>query len=345
MDAAFEIAIARQHGHRGQAARSDRIIDFIGQRAGTPHASHAAKTAEVKPKEIKGCLQAALSKIVRHHARPGRQRGLDPGPRAQAARKGIARHEPGADHHRGIGGVGATGDRGDHHIAILQTGTMRAARLHLWKALAEGGARRVQRHPILRAAWACDTGFHGRQVDLDDFTEIGVRRLFVAPHALGLAVGFHQRHLCLIAPGLAQIAQGLGIHREKAHGRTILRAHIGNRCTIRQGQFAKSGAKVFNELANQLVPAKDLRDGQHHIGRGHTRPQLADDPHARHLRDQHRYGLTQGTCATLQPADAPAEHPQGVDHWRVAIHAEHRVGVGKRQAIDLARPHHACQVL
>ena len=65
-------------------------------------------------------LQARALEVAGHHARSRRQAGLDPGLGAEPLRDRLLREQAGADHHRGIGGVGAAGDRGDHHRAVAQ---------------------------------------------------------------------------------------------------------------------------------------------------------------------------------------------------------------------------------
>jgi hypothetical protein len=53
---------------------------------------------------------------------------------------------------------------------------------------------------------------------------------------------------------------------------------------------------------------------------------------AHDLRDQHRDRLTQHRGLCLDPADAPAEDSRAVDHRRVAVGADQRVGIGHHLA-------------
>ena len=50
------------------------------------------------------------------------------------------------------------------------------------------------------------------------------------------------------------------------------------------------------------------------------------------LRDEHRDRLAEHRRLGLDPADAPAEHAQAVDHRRVRVGADERVGIGERLA-------------
>ena len=66
-----------------------------------------------------------------------------------------------------------------------------------------------------------------------------------------------------------------------------------------------------------------------------------DEAHADHLRRRHVDRLAEHDRLGLDPADAPAEHPEGVDHRRVGVGADERVG--HRHAV--ADGHHRAQVL
>ena len=70
-----------------------------------------------------------------------------------------------------------------------------------------------------------------------------------------------------------------------------------------------------------------------------------DDP-----RDQHRHRLAQHRRLGLDPADAPAEHTESVDHRRVRVGADERVRVQPRQlawvrAVRILLEHDPRQVL
>ena len=56
--------------------------------------------------------------------------------------------------------------------------------------------------------------------------------------------------------------------------------------------------------------------------------QLAVQPEAEHLGDQHRHRLAQHRRLGLDAPHAPAEHAEAVDHRRVGVGPQQRVGVG-----------------
>jgi hypothetical protein len=86
------------------------------------------------------------------------------------------------------------------------------------------------------------------------------------------------------------------------------------------------GPEELDELADHARLAQHLGHGQHQIGRGRSLAQLAVQPEADHLRDQHRQRLSQHRRLGLDAADTPAEHAQPVDHRRMRVGSDQRVG-------------------
>ena len=64
--------------------------------------------------------------------------------------------------------------------------------------------------------------------------------------------------------------------------------------------------------------------------------QLAAELEADDLRQQHRDRLAEHRRLGLDPADAPAEHAEAVDHRRVRVGADQGVGIGLQDAVALA---------
>ncbi len=94
--------------------------------------------------------------------------------RAQAPGHGLACQQAGSQHHRWVGGIGATGDGGDHHRTVRQGG---APALHLHgggrcilhlegvlQRCAESAPGGFQGDPVLRTPRAGKTGLHGPHV-------------------------------------------------------------------------------------------------------------------------------------------------------------------------------------
>ena len=72
---------------------------------------------------------------------------------------------------------------------------------------------------------------------------------------------------------------------------------------------------------------------QREIGRGHAFAQVSGQVHADHFRREKINRLTQHAGFRFDPADAPADDAEAVDHGRVGIGADERVGIDKRQAV------------
>ena len=120
MHAALEIAVAGEHRGGDQLVVLDRVGDRVVQRAGVADAGGAAVADRLKPSASRSGGQAGLVQIFGDHLRARGQRGLHPGLRLQPLGVRLARHQAGGHQHRRVGGVGAGGDRGDHHVAMGQ---------------------------------------------------------------------------------------------------------------------------------------------------------------------------------------------------------------------------------
>ncbi len=62
-------------------------------------------------------------------------------------------------------------------------------------------------------------------------------------HPLRLHVLLHQLHLVFRTPAHPQVAQSLGVHREDAAGRAILRRHVGDSRAVGEGEGAQAQAR------------------------------------------------------------------------------------------------------
>ncbi len=108
------------------------------------------------------------------------------------------------------------------------------------------------------------------------------------------------------------------------------------------GEVVQPLAEELDELADDALLAQDLRDGEDEVGRGRAFGQPAEQAKPDHQRHEHRHGLAEHRRLRLDAADAPAEHAQAVDHRRVRIGADQRVGI--ERAGRLIEEDDACQV-
>ena len=93
------------------------------------------------------------------------------------------------------------------------------------------------------------------------------------------------------------------------------------------GSDERPRAVELDELADDLLLAKHLGDGEHEIRRRRARRQLAVQLEADDFRDEHRHRLAEHRRFGFDAADAPAEHAEAVDHRRVRVGADERVGI------------------
>ncbi len=120
IDAAFEIAIAGEHGRDDQFFFVDGLRHFFGQWAGVADARGAAVADQMKFQLLEIGSQAGLGEIVSYGFRSGGERGLDPGRDGQAFLDGFFREQAGGDQDGWIGRVGAGSNGGDDDAAVFE---------------------------------------------------------------------------------------------------------------------------------------------------------------------------------------------------------------------------------
>ena len=98
----------------------DRGGDLLGQRAGVADAGGAAVADQVEAELVQVRREAGPLVVVHDDLRARGQGGLHPRLAGQAPLDGVAGQQRGTDHHLRVGGVGAGGDRGDHHRAVVE---------------------------------------------------------------------------------------------------------------------------------------------------------------------------------------------------------------------------------
>ncbi len=186
VDAALEVAVARQHRDDREVGVVDGRGDLIGQRAGVADAGRAAVADEVEAERLERLGQPGAVEVLGDDLRAGRERGLDPRLGAQAARERVAGEDAGADHHRRVGGVGAAGDRRDHDVAVVELealaverhGRGRAAALERRRGVRGSGSRRCAQR--LRVPGRAVGGRVGGRIGLGHRLVLSVGLLAVA---------------------------------------------------------------------------------------------------------------------------------------------------------------------
>ncbi len=146
------------------------------------------------------------------------------------------------------------------------------------------------------------------------------------PEHVLLAVRLDERDPLVAAIRQSQVAQRLVVDGEEPARRTVFGGHVPDRRPVGERQAREALAEVLDELADDARRAQDLRHGEDEVGRGRAVRQLAVEPEADDLGHEHRDRLPEHRRLGLDAADAPAEHAEPVDHRRVRVGADERVG-------------------
>ncbi len=197
--------------------------------------------------------------------------------------------------------------------------------------LAQAQARLAQRDPVLRTARTREARLDRAEVELERLGIGRVRGALVVPEALLAGVGLDQLDLLLGAAREAQVAQRLGVDREDRAGRAELRRHVADRRAVGERQRGEPCPEELDEAPDDPGRAQQLGHREHEVGRRRTLAQGAVQAHADDLRQQHRHRLAEHRRLRLDPADPPAEHAEAIDHRRVRVGPDERVGVGERR--------------
>ena len=185
--------------------------------------------------------------------------------------------------------------------------------------------RVAERDAVLRAPRPGQRRLDRRQVELHDLRVRG-RLVRVVPQRVLLAVRLDERDLLRGPTGEPEIAKRLVVDGEEPAGRPVLRRHVPDRRAIGERQRLETVPEVLDELPDDAGLAEDLRHRQHEVGRRRAFGKRAGQPEADDLRHEHRDRLAEHRSLGFDPADAPTQHAEPVDHRRVRVGADERVG-------------------
>jgi hypothetical protein len=191
---------------------------------------------------------------------------------------------------------------------------------------------------VLRALRPRHARLDGREVEVERRAVVDLARARDAEEALRLVVGAEHLDLPLVAPRRQQVLAALLVHGEVAHRRAVLGRHVADGRAVRDGDAGRALAVELDELADDLRLPQHLRHAQHEVGRRHAFPQTARQVHADHVGRQDVDGLAEHRGLGLDAADAPADDAEPVNHRRVRVRADERVGV-----VNAVSLHHAAR--
>jgi hypothetical protein len=191
--------------------------------------------------------------------------------------------------------------------------------------------------PILRSARTRHRGFDGRQIEIQRLRE-GRRLIGIGPEQplrLRVSLDAIDQRSSAREP---EVLERPVVDREVGGRGPVLGTHVRQRRSIGDGEGGEAGPVELDEPAHHAVGAEHLGQRQDEVGRRRARGELARHLHADHIGMWEERGLTEHRRLGLDPADAPAQDPEPVDHRGVGIRAHQRVGEGDAvpDADDLA---------
>ena len=263
-----------------------------------------------------------------------RKRGFDPRFARKSQCPRLARDQSRPNQNIGVRGVCAGRDRGNDDLArghgvllaLDRNGFVDGPFERVFHLFGKGGLGPRQGDVILRPFGSGDCR--------NDRSHVQRQRVCVngcvigaAPQAIFLGIGFDKRDAILVAATLTQIAQRLVVDREKATCCAIFRRHVGNRCAIGQRQAIKTFAVKLDKFTDDAFFTQHGHDFKNQIGRGCPFDHRAGHFKSHDLGNQHRDRLAQHGGFGLDPANTPAKHCKTVDHRRVTVRPNQRVGI------------------
>ena len=240
IDAALEVAVAREHARDKQLAPLDRAGDDIRYGTRVADARGAAVADKVEAELVEEGRNASGIEVLGHDLRAWSERCLHPRLHREALVDGVFREQAGREHHARVRGVGAARDRGDHHGAVLQVEI---------RALVRAGDAFV----VVLGVLLLRTAF----IVLPDHGALHVRRSL---RRLGLLLRFRRGGNRVQELGLVSGERFL-VHRGGAAQRdTILRTARSGETRLHRGEIELDG--VGEDRISRLVGAEDsLRPG------------------------------------------------------------------------------------
>ncbi len=342
VDAAVEVAVAGQHGHRVEIALDDLLLDARIECAAHAVAGGAGEADDAEAQRFQVRQQAGILQVELHRFRPRRERALHPRLAHEAEFVRFLRQQAGGDDVARVRRVRAAGDGRDDHRAIGDQ-ALCFLRTHEIQRLCDAALRQLRGgQAAVRVRRAGHVAHHRRQVERERALVLRVRKL-VGPQAGGLRIGLDQRDLLLLAAGQAQVVQRVLVDEEHRRGGAVFGRHVGDGRAIAQRERPRAFAAEFQIRADNFRLAQELREREHDVGGGDARLRSTGQLDADNLRQPHPRGAAEHHALGFQPADADRDHPERVHvrRMRIGTHA----GIRECHAVlDVDHRRHLLQV-
>ena len=232
VDSRLEIAVSREDAGGDDVALRDRFFEIAIEGTGISDASGAAESHQVEAQPVEVRLQPGLLQVLADDAGARSERGLHPGLDAETLLHRLLRQESRGQHHRGVRGVGAGGDRGDHHVAVRQIDRR-----------APGGARFAS-DPIGRRPVVHHLGLGERAGVLRVAVRHGVRRLLATAGPRLASAAYADLHAPRHIRFLLRVAVGPGEQREELRFQLAKRNPVLRALGTGDGRFHRAEIQV-----------------------------------------------------------------------------------------------------
>ncbi|MNX49065.1 hypothetical protein D3C86_796600 [compost metagenome] len=341
VDAAREIAVAGQHRHRMDGARCHGLAHRGGQGTGVADAGGAAIANDIEAHGGQVVQQAGALQVAGGGGRAGAQGRLDPWRHREARLARLASQEPRRHQQPRVRGVGAAGDGGDRDGVPGQGAARRPGRKTL---IGQDGFRVAVGVQILRPLRSGHMHLHAVQRDLDH-AGVARRGRGIQRDAGAFGIGADPRHVRFRPAGLAQVGQRFAVDGKVARRGSVFGRHVGHHAAAARRQRADARPEELHEFAGHVDGAQALGHGQGQIGRRHASLQRTGQTHADDIGNAQHRRHAEHDGLRLQSAHAPAEHADAVDHRRMAVGADHHVGVQRNTVRACLLTDHRGQLL
>ena len=176
---------------------------------------------------------------------------------------------------------------------------------------------------------------HSGQIELEHTLVFGGNHL-IRPQTSGLGVVFHEGNLLRFTAGQFQIGNGLSVDVEHRRSRTEFRTHIGNGCTIADGETISARSEEFDIGTHHTLTAQELGQSQHDVGGSDARLTLTHQLDACDVRQTHHGRQTQHDGFGFQTADTNCKYTQRVNVRSVGVSSN----TGIRKSNTVTRLNH-----
>ncbi len=180
---------------------------------------------------------------------------------------------------------------------------------------------------VLRALRSGDARDDAGEIELEEVGVVALALVGNTEETLGLVIIFHRGAKLFAATGAAEVTDRLAVDGEETHRRAVFGGHVRDRGAVGQGEGGGAGSEELDELADDAVLPQDFGDAQGEVGRGDAFLQFTVEVDADNLGDEEGDGLPEHAGFGFDPADAPANDAESVDHGRVRVGADEGVGV------------------